>query len=141
MKSLMLTFAALMLLLIGCTSNEPRSLGMDPEKVEETREAIQSVVPDTVRATKMVAVLDEFAAEAKSLAQDAEAIQQKIVEANRDYATTRAQLEELYNDRVQVTQQLGDCIRDHSLRLRALCSEDEWNRIIDEIGDDVEFNF
>ena len=126
--------------LMGCKSSE-KSFGLNPERLDKTHAAIQSEIPDAERRQAMLAVVAEFEVEAQSISDEVKALRAEIVEANRDYDTTREQLQKLYDGLGVQLGRLGNATKEHSLKLRTLCSEAEWEEIFDHDDDAVEFKF
>ena len=126
--------------LTGCKSTD-QQLGLNPERVDKTRAAIASEIPDAERQQAMLAVVADFEAEAQSIVDEVTVLRSKIVEANRDYETPREQLQKLYDGLGVQLERLGNTTKVHSLKLRTLCSEEEWEMIFDHDDDAVEFNF
>ena len=124
----------------GCKSTDD-SLGLNPERIDKTRAAIQSEIPDTERSQAMLAVVDAFSAEAHQIIEEATVVRVKIVEANRNYDTSREQLQELYNELGTQLERLGQTTKEHSLKLRTLCSEEEWDEIFDHDDEAIEFKY
>ncbi len=121
----------------GCRSNE--SFGLNPERLEETRSAIEATIREPERRVAMLTSMDSFQMEVQKIIAEVTTIRLKIVEANRDYDTTREQLQQLYDELGGQLDRLGDTVKAYSLKLRALCSEAEWDGIFDH--DDKAFGF
>ncbi len=81
------------------------------------------------RQKAMLAILDSFDAEMKSIAEDVKVQRAKIVEANADYDITRADLEKMYADQNLNVGQISDAAKTHRFELCAHCSEAEWKKI------------
>jgi len=125
--------------LVGCKSKD--SFGLNPERIDKTRAAIRSEIPDSERRQAMLAVVDSFDVEAQKIIGEVKAIRLQIVEANRDYDTTRDQLQQMY-DEIGVQQgRLGKAVKEHSLKLRTLCSETEWDEIFAHGDKAFEFKY
>ena len=124
--------------LAGCKSTEESS-GLNPERVDKTRAAIRSEIPDAERRQAMLAVVDSFQADVRKILEEAKAIRVQIVEANRDYDTPREQLQQLYDELGIQQDRLVKSVEEHSLKLRTLCSEAEWDKIF--AHDDKAFEF
>jgi len=124
--------------LTSCKSAE-KTLGLTPERLDKTRAAIQVEIPDAERRQAMLALVDSFQADVQEIIEEVKAIRLQIVEANRDYDTTREQLQKLYAGLGAQLERLGNTTKEHSLKLRALCSEAEWDEIF--AHDDKAFEF
>ena len=111
----------------GCKSVSPESLVMD--QCEETRKAIRSAIKDNDRAAAMVAIVDSFSAETKTIAKEAKTTREQIAVANRDYDATRADMQRLHDKLGLLLERLGHAAKRQSLALRGQCSESEWNDI------------
>ena len=126
--------------LTGCKSTE-KSLGLNPERLDKTRAAIASEIPDAERQQAMLAVIADFEKEALAISDEVTALRAKIVEANRDYDTTREQLQKLYDGLGTQLERLGSTTKEYSLKLRTLCSEEEWEAVFAHDDDAVNFKF
>ena len=126
--------------LAGCKSADD-SLGLNPDRLDKTRSAIQSKIPDAERSQSMLAVVDAFAAEAHKIIEDTKVIRLRIMEANQNYDTTREQLQDMYDELGVQIERLGNLTKEHSLKLRTLCSEEEWEEIFDHDDEAIEFKF
>ena len=116
----------------GCKSASPEQFVTDQQ--EETRAAIRSVVKDPQRSGAMLAVVDVFQADVKTIAADTAEIRKRIAAAQADYDTSRAEMQKLYDELgVQVDRLCGSAKR-HSMELRRQCSEVEWNAIMERQG-------
>lgn len=133
----MLAAALLLAGLYGCKSKDV--FGLNLERVDETRAVIQSEIPDAKRAADMLAVVDAYEADAKAIINDVKATRVEIVEANRKYDTTREDLQKLYDQLSEKLAALAESAKQNSLKLRTLCSEEEWEDIFDH--DDRMLNF
>jgi hypothetical protein len=69
------------------------------------------------------------------------ALRLQIVEANRDYDTTRADLELLYGELGKRAERLVATVKEHSLDLRMHCSESEWAKLADTKTQTLGFSF
>jgi acetolactate synthase regulatory subunit len=126
--------------LAGCKSTED-SLGLNSERLDKTRAAIQTEIPDAERSKAMLAIANSFDAEAQEIIEDTKAVRLQIVEANRSYDTTREQLQQLYDELGAQIERLGNTTKEHSLKLRTLCSEAEWEEIFDHDDEVIEFKY
>lgn len=126
--------------LMGCKSAET-SFGLNPERLDKTRAAILAEIPEVERRQSMLAVVDLFDVETQKIAEDIKGIRQRIVEANRSYDTTREQLQQMYDELGAQLDRLGQTTKEHSLKLRALCSKAEWEAVFAHDDDAVNFNF
>ena len=126
--------------LAGCKSTE-ESFGLNPERVDKTRAAIQAEIPDAERRHAMLAVVDSFPADVQKPLKEIKAIRLQIVEANRDYDTTREQLQQLYDELGILLDRQGKSVKEHSLKLRTFCSEAEWDEIFAHGDKAFEFKY
>lgn len=134
-----LCLALMLTSLTGCKSKE--AFGLNMERVDETRALIQAEIPDADRANNMLAVVDSYEAEAKVLVNEVKAKRSEIVEANRDYDTTREELQNLYDQLGKSLAQLAESAKQHSLKLRSHCSEEEWGEIFDDEDRLINFKY
>lgn len=125
--------------LLGCSSKV--TFGLNMGRVEKTRSSIDELIQDPVRRGEMHAVVDSYTSKAEALSVDVKTIRQEIVEKNRDFDTTRAELQDLYDQLNDKLDQLLDLARDHSMKLRAMCSEEEWEDIFDHEDDLMNFTY
>lgn len=126
--------------LAGCKSGEETS-GLNLERVDESRHAILSTVPEPERRMAMLAIVDSMQAELKAVGADVLRLRQKIVEENRDYDTTRDDLEALYAQLGSQLETLTDSVTKHSLQLREHCSKSEWKKITSHETEAFQFKF
>ncbi len=124
--------------LAGCQSTED-SFGLNPDRVDKTRAAIQAEIPDAERRHAMLAVVDSFQEDVQKPLKEVKAIRLQIVEANRDYDTPREQLQQLYDELGIQQDRLVRSVKEHGLKLRTHCSEAEWDEIF--AHDDKAFEF
>ena len=125
--------------LFGCSSK--MTFGLNWNRVEKTRSSIDEIIEDPVQRGEMHALVDSYAAKAGKITDDVKAIRLQIVEQNRDYDTTRAELQGLYDQLNDKLGQLLDLARDHSMKLRAMCSAAEWEDIFEHEDDLVNFKY
>lgn len=127
MKKLVILGLLLALSITGCKTKETAVLDWKPN--EEIREHITEVVQDADRQKAMLTIMDSFDAEMRSIAEDVKAQRAKIVEANADYDTSRADLEKMNDVLSDKVGQLSDAAKTHRFKLRDHCSEAEWKKI------------
>jgi hypothetical protein len=123
--------------LAGCSSKV--TFGLNMGRVSETREGIETVITDPDRRAQMQAVVDAYITEAEAIAEEVRILRADIVEKNRDYSTSRGELEALYDEIGEQLNELIAAAAEHGAELRKLCSEDEWEKIFDH--DDNLLNF
>jgi uncharacterized coiled-coil DUF342 family protein len=87
----------------------------------------------------MQAIVDAYIAEADAIAEEVKILRAEIVEKNRDYDTTRAELQAVYDEIEGKLDRLVATAAEHAAQLRSLCSEEEWEKIFDH--DDSLLNF
>ena len=126
--------------LAGCKLSE-KSFGLSPERLDKTRAAIASEIPDVERRQALLDGIAAYEVEVQAIFDEIKALRAKIAEVNRDYDTTREQLQGLYDEIGVQLERLGDSVKTHSLKLRTFCSEEEWDRIFEHDGDAVNFKF
>ena len=86
------------LILIGLTScSSKATFGLNWGRVDETRMGIDQLIAEPERRVAMHAVVDAYATEAKEIMAEIKADREKIVEKNRDYDTSREELQALYD--------------------------------------------
>ena len=140
MKKFLLFWMAIMLLsLAGCKSD--KTPGLSVERTKETRDAIRSNIDDPARMASMLAVMDAFESDVKTIESSIHDIRNEIVEANADYKTERATLEAMYAELGKQALMLGNVFRDRNFELRDLCSADEWKKIAGSNDPLAEFVF
>jgi hypothetical protein len=115
--------------LLGCSSKG--TFGMNWGRVDETRSGIEKVIAEPDRRVALYAVIDSYVAKAGTLTDEVTVIRTDIVEKNRDYDTTREDLQKQYDELAEKLDDLLDLARDHGEQLRTLCSEEEWEEIFD----------
>lgn len=138
---LLLPVLALLLLAGGCRHTEPNELSLNAERLAESRRQIVKTVPDADRRQQMLDIIDAFEVEAQRILSDIKAVREQIVEANRSYDTTRTDLERLYAMQEEGFEQLLDLTKSDSLKLRTLCSREEWSIIFAHEEQAIEFTF
>lgn len=121
-------FAAAVLQLSGCSSGKG-AVGLDMEKLQDIRQAMESAIPEADRRRAMLTLVDRFETDADKMHAEAQLLHERLLEANRDYRTSREDMQQLYDEQRILTERMGNLVRDTSLELRTLCSEDEWSRI------------
>ena len=89
----------------------------------------------------MLAVVDAFESDVKTIESSIHDIRKEIVEANADYNTERATLEAMYAELGKQARRLGNVLRDRNFELRDLCSADEWKKIAGSNDPLAEFVF
>jgi hypothetical protein len=136
----LISLAAIMVGLAGCKSNDPAE-GLNEKRVDATRSAIQSAVPDAALRKEMLAVVDQYDRELKQVAASIKKTRAAIVKANADYATERATLEGMYAQLGEEVRQMGHVLRDHNFELRKLCTAEQWKQIADDNDTLVNFTF
>jgi hypothetical protein len=125
--------------LTGCSSKV--TFGLNIGRVAETREEIDKVIAEPERRAKLQAIVDSYVAEAERITEEVKAIRLKIVEKNRDYDTTREELEALYGEIAGKLDQLVAAAAEHSAEMRTLCSKEEWEKIFDHDDDLLNFTY
>ncbi len=142
MKCKFICWAMLLFLLMfaGCKSGK-KTFGLNPERVDETRHVILSAIQEPDRRMAMLSIVDSMQAEVKAVEADVLELRQKIVEENRDYDTTREELEALYAELGSHLETLTDSVTKHSLQLRGHCSKGEWKKITSHETEAIHFEF
>ncbi len=142
MKFMFVCWAILFFLLTlsGCKSGE-KTFGLNPERVDETRHAILSTIREPNRRMTMLAIVDSMQADVKSVEADVVELRQKIAEENRDYDTTREELEVLYAELSSQLKTVTASVTKYSLQLREHCSKSEWKKIASHETEAIHFEF
>lgn len=122
--------------LAGCSSKV--TFGINRGRVDETREGIETVIADPERRAKMQVIVDGYVAEAEEIIAEVKALRAEIVEKNRDYDTTREELQALYDEIEGRLDRLVAVAAEYAAEMRQRCSEDEWEEIF---GHDDLLNF
>jgi len=137
-KSLWMPVAALLAAgLIGCSSKV--TFGINRGRVHDTKQGIETVIAEPERRAQMQAIVDAYIAEAEAITEEVKTLRADIVEKNRDYDTTRQELQALYDEIEGKLDRLVAIAAEHGAELRSLCSEEEWEEIFDH--DDALLNF
>lgn len=126
-------------LMAGCKS--PSGFGINETRQEKTRNAILREVASPERQNKLLAVVNAFQQECQSIGDRTVSLRTQISEANRNYGTSRTELESLYSNLGELTVQFGETVKTRSLEFRALCSQDEWEQIASHKTEAVHFTF
>jgi hypothetical protein len=136
----LISLAAIMVGLTGCKSDDPVE-GLNEERVDATRSAIQSTVPDATLRKELLAVVDQYERELNQVAASIKDTRAAIVKANADYTTERTTLEGMYAQLGEDVRKMGDVLRDHNFELRKLCTAEQWKQIADDNDTLVNFTF
>lgn len=139
MKYMRLIGIVFLVLIAGCKSKGTALL--NAERVAESRAIIESSISDPERRSTMLEIVDAMEAQMTDVGAEVRALRQQIVEANRNYATTRADLELLYDELGKRVILLTTTVKDHSLKLRAQCSASEWTQLVDTKTETFNFSF
>ena len=139
MKFSSILMAVLLALITGCKSTD--STGLNPERVDETRAVIESIIEEPDRRMTMLAVVDSMENKVTDIGAEVTDIRLQIVEANQDYDTTRGDLEVLYTELGKRAERLVATVKKHSLELRMHCSETEWAQLTDTKTQTFDFSF
>ena len=130
------------LILIGLTScSSKATFGLNWGRVEESRASIDKVIAEPERRAEVHAVVDAYVADAGKIADEVKAIRMEIVEKNREYDTTREELQALYDQIESKLDQLVATAAEHGAELRKHCSKAEWEEIFDHDDDMVNFKY
>ena len=139
MKYMSMIGIVFLVLIAGCKSKDAAML--NAERVDESRAVIESSISDPERRSTMLEIVDSMETRMTDIGAEVSSLRQQIVEANRDYSTTRADLELLYNELEKRVVLLTTTVKDHSLKLRAQCSESEWAQLVDTKTETFNFSF
>jgi regulator of replication initiation timing len=139
MKFTSILVVALLVLNTGCKSTD--STGLNPERVDETRAIIASAIEDSQRRATMLAIVDSMESQITEIGAEVGELRQQIVEANREYDTTRADLELLYAELEKRVERITATLKEHSLDLRRNCTASEWAKIVDTKTETFGFSF
>lgn len=123
--------------LTGCSSKV--TFGINRGQVHDTKQGIETVIAEPERRAQMQAIVDAYIAEAEAITEEVKTLRAEIVEKNRDYDTTRGELQALYDDIAEQLDRLVATAAEHAEQLRSLCSEEEWEEIFDH--DEALLNF
>ena len=131
--------ALLAAVLIGCSSKV--TFGINRGRVHETRQGIEAVIAEPERRAEMQAIVDAYIAEAEAITEEVKILRAEIVEKNRDYDTTRGELQAVYDEIEGKLDRLVATAAEHAAQLRSLCSEKEWEEIFDHDDDMMNFKY
>lgn len=126
-------------LLAGCKSTS--EFGLNENRMNQTRNLISTTVSDPERSKAMLAIVDSLQRKVREVESKALVVRDRLTEANRNYDTSRPELEQLYAKLGELTVQLGNTAKTHSLELRALCSQEEWGTIAAHKTEALHFTF
>jgi hypothetical protein len=136
----LISLAAIMVGVTGCKSDDPVE-GLNEDRVDTTRSAIQSTVPDAALRGKMIAVVGQFEVDLNQIGDSIKQTRAAILKANAEYTTDRATLEKMYAKLGDDVRQLGRVLRDRNMELRELCTAEQWDDIADDNDPLVNFVF
>jgi hypothetical protein len=122
----------------GCKSKDPSVLNL--ERIEESRAAILEHISDQNRRQEMLAMTDAFENDLMEVVGEIKALRQQIIKANQSYDTTRTDLEAIYARITVKLQEMNGRVSADSMKMRTLCSADEWKKIFGR-NDKKMFNF
>ena len=125
--------------LTGCQSKV--AFGINTGRVDKTRSAIEKTIDEPERRAAILELINRFEQEAKIANDETIAIRAQIIEANRDYDTTREDLEKLYDELEVLLQRQADTAKRISMDARKLCSEEEWKKIAAHRTEVINFKF
>ena len=131
-KTLCTTLSPALLLLViicivGCRSDDVS--GPSWENLDTTRKNITRKIDDPQRAEQLLALVDAHEIKVAAITDEVELIRQELERKNRDYTSSRAELQALYDKLYAKLDQVLATIRDDSLEMKQLCSEEEWQGI------------
>lgn len=132
-------FVWVLLFLPGCRSKV--AIGVNRGRVQTTRSSIEALQTDPERREAMLAVVESFEQSVLAIENEAQETRRQIIELNRDYDTTREELEQLYARLGALMKELGEVVKVNGLAMRELCSEEEWKRIATDKSALIEFSF
>lgn len=118
---------ALLFALSGCKTVTPEQA--IEKQCDDNRSAIEKHIADAGKKAAMLAVVDSFETEIRSIASDSEKARKDYDAALRSYDATDAQLEQLQQDVASCLTRLCEAAKTHSLELRKQCSAEEWDKI------------
>ena len=139
--SVMGVFCLMLMLVVlsGCKSKV--AFGINTGRVDKTRSAIEKTINEPERRAAILELVDRFEQGAKAASEEAVAIRAQIIEVNRNYDTTREELETLYDELGRLLQKQADTAKQLSMEARKLCTEEEWKKITAHRTDAVNFKF
>jgi septal ring factor EnvC (AmiA/AmiB activator) len=116
-----------MICIVGCRSDDVS--GPTWENLETTRKNIAREIDDPQRAEQLLALVDSHEIKVAAITDEVELIRQELERKNRDFTSSRAELQTLYDQLYAKLDQVLATIRDDSLEMKQLCSEEEWQGI------------
>lgn len=117
----------IMICIVGCRSDEVS--GPTWENLETTRKNIAREIDDPQRAEQLLALVDSHEIKVAVITDEVELIRQELERKNRDFTSSRAELQALYDQLYAKIDQVLATIRDDSLEMKQQCSEEEWQGI------------
>ena len=127
MRGFLFSAVVLVLGLAGCKSDDHlESLEGNPEK---TRENIVKEVDDPERVEQLLALVDTHEEKVAAIKEEVTVIREELARKNRDFNTSRSELQALYEQLYAKLDILLAAIRDDSMQMKQLCSEEEWDAI------------
>lgn len=139
MKCKMIVIVASLMLFSGCRSKV--GFGINRGQIKDTGSVIETVISEPERQAALLKIVENYKQDAGEIEKEAIELRLQIVELNRNYDTTREELDARYSRLAELTKQLGDTVKKYSMQARALCSEDEWKRIAPKKNDPFNFEF
>lgn len=139
MKCKLIAVLLPLVLLAGCRSKV--AFGINRGRIQDSKATIESIIPEPERQEALLKIVDAYKRDLSAIEKEAITLRQEIVELNRVYDTPRAELEARYNRLGELTEQLGDAVKQYSMSARALCSEDEWKQIAPKKKEVFHFTF
>ena len=116
-------------LLVGCSSPETPKATVNDARIKDVKERINKHVKDADRATAMHAIVNELRAGLENYQISINAKRNALIQANRNYATTRQELEEIYDSMNGEIVEMMTYAQDAHFRLKQLATETEWNGV------------
>jgi hypothetical protein len=98
-------------------------------------------VADADRREAVHALINSYEQEMKEIGAKAIAIRKEIVVANRDYDTSREELDALYGQLGALVVQMGEAAQRCSVQARTHCSQEEWKAITSHKTQPFNFTF
>lgn len=133
-----LSIACGALLLSGCRSKDI-AYGFNSSRVDETRAAIEETIEDSARKSAVLKLVNDYEQQMQAFDAEAMDVRKRIISANAAYDTTREELEALYAELHGITERFGALIKQKSLEIREICTEEEWKALTEHKTKPIHF--
>jgi hypothetical protein len=139
MKCKLIFLAVSLMSFSGCRSKV--AFGVNQGQIKDTRSEIESIIPEPERQEALLKIVEGYKANIVVIEKEAIELRQQVIELNRDYDTSREELELRYARLAELTEQFGNTVKVYSMKARTLCSEEEWKRIAPKKSEPFNFEF